>query len=153
MSSKATTPQTQNYTTLKKHHRHKHEVNKHGERIIALDMSKILDTVTIHSPTHKLHKTYIPHTILKCMANYINGRHACIIHSETKYKHNAKLVCHKTAFYHPHYSTLTIIHIITLSLLHTHKSYIFNCTKITTNLNDLYLWTNPVMVGQLLDKL
>ena len=32
---------------------------------VALDMSKVFDTVIIHTLTHKLHQTNIPHTILK----------------------------------------------------------------------------------------
>ena len=36
-----------------------------------LDMSKAFDTVNIRTLTHKLHQTYIPHTIIKFIANYI----------------------------------------------------------------------------------
>ena len=43
---------------------------------VALDMSKAFDTVNIHTLTHKLHQTHIPHTIIKYIANYIKGRKA-----------------------------------------------------------------------------
>ena len=49
--------------------------NKPPERTItiALDMGKVFDTVNIHTLTYKLHQTNIPHTIIKYIANYING--------------------------------------------------------------------------------
>ena len=52
--------------------------NKPPERTttVALDISKAFDTVNIHTLTHKLHQTNIPHTIIKCIANYIKGRKA-----------------------------------------------------------------------------
>ena len=52
--------------------------NKSPERIItvALNMSKTFDTVNIHTLTHKLHQTHIPHTIVKYIANYIKARKA-----------------------------------------------------------------------------
>ena len=43
-------------------------------RNMTLDMSKVFDTVNIHTLTHKLHKTNIPHTIIKYIANYIKCR-------------------------------------------------------------------------------
>ena len=43
---------------------------------VALDMSKAFDTINIHTLTHKLHQTNIPHTIIKYIANYIKGRKA-----------------------------------------------------------------------------
>ena len=39
-------------------------------------MSKAFDTVTIHTLTHKLYQTNIPHTIIKYIANEIKGRKA-----------------------------------------------------------------------------
>ena len=39
-------------------------------------MSKAFGTVHIHTLTHKLHQTNIPHTIIKYIANYIKGRKA-----------------------------------------------------------------------------
>ena len=53
-------------------------LNKPPERTItvALDMNKAIDTVNIHTLTHKLHQTNIPHTIIKYIANYIKGRKA-----------------------------------------------------------------------------
>ena len=52
--------------------------NKPPERTItvALDMSKAFNTVNIHTLTHKLHQTNIPHNIIKYIANYIKGRKA-----------------------------------------------------------------------------
>ena len=52
--------------------------NKPPERTltVALDMSKAFDTVSIHTLTHKLHQTNLPHTIIKYIANYIKGRKA-----------------------------------------------------------------------------
>ena len=52
--------------------------NKPPERTItvALDMSKAFVTVNIHTLTHKLHQTNIPHTIVKYIANYIKCRKA-----------------------------------------------------------------------------
>ena len=52
--------------------------NKPPERTItvALDMIKAFDTVNIHTLTHKLHQTNIPHAIIKYIANYIKGRKA-----------------------------------------------------------------------------
>ena len=52
--------------------------NKPAERTIrvALDMSKEFDIVNIHTLTHKLRQTNIPHTIIKFIANFIKGRKA-----------------------------------------------------------------------------
>ena len=41
---------------------------------VALDMSKAFDTVNIHTLISKLLQTHIPGTIIKFIANYINGR-------------------------------------------------------------------------------
>ena len=41
---------------------------------IALDMSKALDTINIHTLIRKLLQTNIPDTIIKLIANYIKGR-------------------------------------------------------------------------------
>ena len=43
---------------------------------VALDMSKVFDTVNIHTLTNKLHQTNFSHTIIKYIANYIKGRKA-----------------------------------------------------------------------------
>ena len=62
--------------------------NKQPERTItvALAMSKAFDTVNMHTLTHKLHQTNIPHTIIKYIANYIKGRkvYSHTPHSENK---------------------------------------------------------------------
>ena len=47
---------------------------------VALDMSKTFDTINIHTLIRKLLQTNIPGTIIKFIANYINGRKACIIY-------------------------------------------------------------------------
>jgi Reverse transcriptase (RNA-dependent DNA polymerase) len=44
--------------------------------MVALDMRKAFDTVTIHTLIHKIHHTNIPNTITKFIANYIKGRKA-----------------------------------------------------------------------------
>ena len=52
--------------------------------------------------THKLHKTNIPHTILKFIVNCIKARKAyTTFRNKTKYQQNAnsKRVFHKAAFY------------------------------------------------------
>ena len=41
---------------------------------VALDMSKAFDTINIHTLNRKLLQTKIPGTIIKFIANYINGR-------------------------------------------------------------------------------
>ena len=41
---------------------------------IALDMSKAFDTVHLHKLIQKLHRTRIPTTVIKYIANYIKGR-------------------------------------------------------------------------------
>ena len=41
---------------------------------VALDMSKAFDTINIHTLIRKLLQTNIPGTIIKFIANYINGR-------------------------------------------------------------------------------
>ena len=43
---------------------------------VALDMSKALDTISIHTLIRKLLQTNIPGTIIKFIANYIKGRNA-----------------------------------------------------------------------------
>ena len=43
---------------------------------VALDMSKVFDTIYIHTLIRKLLQTNIPDTIIKFMANYIKGREA-----------------------------------------------------------------------------
>ena len=43
---------------------------------VALDMSKAFDTINIHTIIRKLLQTNIPGTIIKLIANYINGRKA-----------------------------------------------------------------------------
>ena len=43
---------------------------------VALDMSKAFDTINIHTLIRKLLQTNIPGTIIKFIANYINGRKA-----------------------------------------------------------------------------
>ena len=44
---------------------------------VALDMSKALDTINIHTLMKKLLQTKIRGTLIKFIANYINGRKAC----------------------------------------------------------------------------
>ena len=63
-------------TTQHKQHHPNRLQNKPPERTItvALDMSKAFDTVNIHTLTHKLRQTKIPHTIIKYIENYIKGR-------------------------------------------------------------------------------
>ena len=84
--------------------------NKPPERTItvALDISKAFDTVNIHTLTHKIQQTNTPHTIIKCIANYIKGRKA---YTTFRNKHqrntNSRMVFHKAAFYHPHSATYT----------------------------------------------
>ena len=39
-------------------------------------MSNAFNIVNIHTLTHKLHQTNIPHTILKSISNYIKGLEA-----------------------------------------------------------------------------
>ena len=60
-------------------------------------MSKACDTINKY-PTH--------HFQIHCE---LHQRAPSILHSETKYQHNAnsKLVFYKTTFNHPHYSTYT----------------------------------------------
>ena len=41
---------------------------------VSLDTSKTFDTFNIHTLPHKLHQTNIPHTVLKFIPNYIEGR-------------------------------------------------------------------------------
>src|SRR6478609_3345734 len=48
--------------------------------VVSLDLSKAFDTVTIHSLIHKLHQTNIPPTIIKYIANYIEGRKGYTLH-------------------------------------------------------------------------
>ena len=43
---------------------------------VALDMSKVFDTINIHTLIRKLLQTNIPGTIIKFIANYIKGRKA-----------------------------------------------------------------------------
>ena len=45
--------------------------------IVALDMSKAFDTISIHTLIRKLLQTNIPGTIIKFIANYIKGHRAC----------------------------------------------------------------------------
>ena len=98
-------------TTQHKQHHHNRLQPKQTTRrtiTVALDMSKAFDTVNIHTLTHKLHQTNIPHTIIKYIAKHTP-------HSETKHQHNAnsKIVFHKAVCYHPHSSTyahLTLQH-------------------------------------------
>ena len=72
--------------------------NKQPERTITvtLDKSKTFDTVNIHTLTHKLQQTNIPHTIIKYIANYIKGRKAYTTFKK-KHQHNANS---KIAFLH-----------------------------------------------------
>ena len=49
---------------------------------VALDMSKVFDTVNMHKLTHKLTLTNIPN-IIKFIANYIKGRQACTQYNGT----------------------------------------------------------------------
>ena len=44
---------------------------------VALDMSKAFDTINIHTLIRMLLQTNIPGTIIRFIANYINGRKAC----------------------------------------------------------------------------
>ena len=37
-------------------------------------MTKVFDTVNIHQLIHKIHNTHIPTTIVKFLANYLEGR-------------------------------------------------------------------------------
>ena len=41
---------------------------------VALDMSKAIDTINIHTLIRKLLQTYIPGTVMTFIANYIRGR-------------------------------------------------------------------------------
>ena len=50
---------------------------------VALDISKALDTINIHTLIRKLLQTNIPDTIIKFIANYIKGRKAY-----TKYRNH-----------------------------------------------------------------
>ena len=74
----------------------------------ALDMSKDFDTIYIHTLIRKLLQTNIPCTIIKFIANYINGRKV-YKHIETTHPDNVnlKLAFHKAASFHPHYLTFT----------------------------------------------
>jgi len=49
-------------------------------------MSKAFDTVDIHKLIHKIHKTDIPNTIIKYLANYIKDRKAYTIYHNTTSK-------------------------------------------------------------------
>ena len=50
---------------------------------VALDMSKALDTVSIHKLIHTLTLTNIPNIIIKFIANYLKGRQACTQYNGT----------------------------------------------------------------------
>ena len=49
-------------------------------------MSKAFDTVNIHTLISKIHKTNIPPTIIKYIANYIKGHKAYTIFNQTQSK-------------------------------------------------------------------
>ena len=53
---------------------------------VALDKSKVSDTVNIHKLTHKLTLTNIPNIIIKFIANYIKGQQACTQYNGTLLK-------------------------------------------------------------------
>ena len=76
---------------------------------VALDMSKAFDTINIHTLIRKLLQTNIPGTIIKFIANYINGHAKPTQHIETIHPDNVnlKLAFHKAASFHPHYLTFT----------------------------------------------
>ena len=66
-------------TTHSKQHRKKgyNQMAPSARKItVALDMSKAFDTINIHTLIRKLLQTKIPGTIIKFIANYINGRKA-----------------------------------------------------------------------------
>ena len=44
---------------------------------VALDMTKVFDTINIHTLIRKLLQTKIPGTIIKFIPNYIKGRKVC----------------------------------------------------------------------------
>ena len=54
--------------------------------IVALDMSKAFDTVNTHTLINKIHKTNIPPTITKFLANYVKGRKAYTVFNNEKSK-------------------------------------------------------------------
>ena len=54
--------------------------------IVALDMSKAFDTVNTHTLINKIHKTNIPPTIIKYIANYIKGRKTYTFYNQTQSK-------------------------------------------------------------------
>jgi hypothetical protein len=55
--------------------------------ITALDMSKAFDTVNLDNLTNKLLHTNIPHTIIKFLTNYINGRQAFTTYNNKQSPH------------------------------------------------------------------
>ena len=74
---------------------------------VALDMSKVFDTINIHTLVRKLLQKNIPGTIIKLIANYIKGRKAYTIYRN----HTSKQRQFKTGVpqggVHPHYLTFT----------------------------------------------
>ena len=74
---------------------------------VALDMSKALDTINIHTLIRKLLQTNIPGIIIKFIANYIKGCKAYTTYRNTHPNVNLKMAFHKVASFHPHYLTFT----------------------------------------------
>ena len=74
---------------------------------VALDMSKSLDTINMHTLIRKLLQTNIPGTIIKLIANYIKRRKAYTIETTHPDNVNLKLAFHKVASFYSHYLTFT----------------------------------------------
>ena len=98
-------------TTHSKHHSSKWvPPNASPARTItvALDMSKVFDTINIHTLIRKLLQTNISDTSIE-IANYVKGCKANTTYrNHTSSQRQFKLVFHKGVSFHQHYSTYTL---------------------------------------------
>ena len=114
--------------------------NKPPERPFAVTLDTTFDTINIHTYTtpnkHHTHHYQI-HRKLHQMTQMIH-------YIQKKYQHNAqsKLVFHKAASYHPHYSTYTHIAISPCLVLHfnlvSKKVFLLQCTHSLLGIVDYY---------------
>ena len=71
--------------------------------IVALDLSKALDTINIYTLMRMLLHTRIPGTIITVFANYFNGRKAYTTYrNHIASQHQLKLAFHVVASSHSH---------------------------------------------------
>ena len=71
-------------------------------------MNKVFDTINIHTLIRKLLQTRIPGTIIKFIANYIEGPKTYTTYITHPHNVNSKLAFYRVVSYHPHYLTFAL---------------------------------------------